>query len=242
MRHIPGGSFLLPLLFAILAAGATFLALNRPSSSTSAAPQTVRIAVAARALDAGSGFGATDVTFNEVPAETAPGDAVRDLSELQNAFASTSIPKGSVVSRANVSVTPLGSHLSTLIPNGMVAITIAVSDVVNAGGFVVPGDHVDILGVISKEATDSATIVLRDVQVLAVASSLLGETQGTSDAKKAISNATGSPQTVDSTVTLAVTIQDAQRLVQVDELGKLRLALRRPPPTTTSSGTSLTNN
>jgi pilus assembly protein CpaB len=241
MRHLSSSSFMLPLLFAVLAAGATFLALNRPATPGSAAPQTQRIAVAARAIDAGSGFGANDVTFNEMPSATVPGDAVHDLSELKDAFASAPIPKGSIVRRANVSVTPLGSHLSTLIPSGMVAVSIAVSDVINTGGFVIPGDHVDVLGIISKEATDSATIVLRDVQVLAVASALLGDTPSTNEAKKAIASATGSPQTMDSTVTLAVTIQDAQRLVQVDEVGKLRLALLRPASSNASSGAPLTS-
>lgn len=220
-------SVILPLLFAVLAAGAAFLALNRSSGTTgSAAAQTVRVAVAARPLDAGSAFGATDVTFNEVASASAPEDAVHDASELQNAFASAAIPKGSVVRRANLTVTPPGSHLSTLIPNGMVAVSIAVSDVINTGGFIVPGDRVAVLGVVTKEATDSATVVLRDVQVLAVSSAILGQNPNTSDSKKT-TGAANNPEAVNSTVTLAVTVQDAQRLVQVDEVGKLRLALLR---------------
>jgi len=187
----------------------------------------VRVAIAARPLDAGSAFGATDVTFNEVANGSAPEDAVHDASELQNAFASTAIPKGSVVRRANLTVTPPGSHLSTLIPQGYVAVSIAVNDVINTGGFIVPGDHVAVLGVVTKEATDSATVVLRDVQVLAVSSAVLGQNPATSDTKKTTTGAATSPTTVDATVTLAVTVQDAQRLFQVDEVGKLRLALLR---------------
>ncbi len=235
-------SVILPLLFAVLAAGATFLALNRPSGTSSAAPQTDRVAIAARALDAGSAFGATDVTFNEVPKGSAPVDAIHDASELQNAFASAAIPKGSVVRRANLTVTPPGSHLSTLIPPGYVAVSIAVNDVINTGGFIVPGDRVDVLGVVTKEATDSATVVLRDVQVLAVSNAILGQNPATSDTKKTATGAASNPTTVNSTITLAVTVQDAQRLVQVDEVGKLRLALLRGASSNLSSGVPQTSN
>lgn len=240
MKRSLGGSFTLPLLFAVLAAGATFLALNRPAPASSAVTPTVRVAIAARPIDAGSSFGATDVTFSDMATTTAGADAVHDLSELQNAFAAVAIPKGAVVRRTNLSVTPPGSHLAALIPTGMVAVSIAVSDVINTGGFIVPGDRVDVLGIVSKEPTDTATIVLRDVQVLAVAQSILGQNPGSGDNSKPA--ATGSPQSLDSTVTLAVTIQDAQRLVQVDEVGKLRLALRRPAATTVTGGVPQTSN
>ena len=144
-----------------------------------------------------------------------------------------------MVRRSNLSVTPLGSHLAALIPTGMVAVSIAVSDVINTGGFIVPGDHVDVLGIVSKEPTDTASIVLRDVQVLAVAQAVLGQNPASGDSSK---SAAGGPQSLDSTVTLAVTIQDAQRLVQVDEVGKLRLALRRPAATTVTGGVPQTSN
>ncbi len=234
---------ILPLLFAVLAAGATFLALNRPSgTASSAAPQTVRVAIAARALDAGSAFGATDVTFNEVSTASAGADAVRDASELQHAFATAAIPKGAVVRRANLTVTPPGSRLATLIPQGYVAVSIAVNDVINTGGFIVPGDHVAVLGVVTKDATDTATIVLRDVQVLAVSNAILGQNPATVDPKKTTTGGATNPTTVNSTVTLAVTVQDAQRLVQVDEVGKLRLALLRGASTNLSGGVPQTSN
>ena len=237
-------SVILPLLFAIIAAGATYLALNRPTGTGGAsAPQTDKVAVAAHPIDAGASFGASDVTFNDVPRGSAPGDAVRDTAQLQNAFASAAIPKGAIVRQSNLSSTPIGSHLSTLIPNGFVAVSIAVNDVISTGGFVVPGDHVDVLGVTSKDATDSASIVLRDVPVLAVSNSVLGQTANSADSKKSTSGAATSPTSLDSTVTLAVTIQDAQRLVQVDEVGKLRLALRRPATNASlSSGVPQTTN
>ncbi|MFA7250270.1 MAG: RcpC/CpaB family pilus assembly protein, partial [Dehalococcoidia bacterium] len=89
------------------------------------------------------------------------------------------------------------------------------------GGFITPGDRVDVLGVVTKEATGVAELVLRDIPVLAVSSVAVGD-EADSDSKAGAEN----PRSLDTTVTLAVTVEEARRLVQVDELGKLRLALR----------------
>ena len=218
--------FVLPLLFALLAGGAVFLALSKPSTPAPATPvETQRVAVAARALDTGAPFRPEDFTIETVANRALPDDAVRDASDLRGAFAAVPVVKGDVVRRSSISTLPPGSRLAAVIPEGSVAISIAVSDVVTAGGFIVPGDRVDILGVVTKEAMDTAIVVLRDVQVLAVSNNIVGANP-VDDAKKKPGN-NDSPQAITSTVTLAVTIQEAQRLVQVDENGKLRLALRR---------------
>jgi pilus assembly protein CpaB len=109
-----------------------------------------------------------------------------------------------------------------------VAVSVAVNDVIRTGGFIAPGDRVDVLGVVSQEATGSAELILRDIAVLAVSNAVVGDAAG--EARTGADN----PRSLDTTVTLAVTPDEARRLVQVDEVGKLRLALRpRTSETTT---------
>jgi pilus assembly protein CpaB len=128
---------------------------------------------------------------------------------------------GEPLMSAKVSNQPAGGGLAVLIPPGRVAVSVAVNDVIRTGGFITPGDRVDVLGVVTKEATGVAELVLRDIPVLAVSSVAVGD-----EAQSGSKTGADNPRSLDTTVTLAVTVEEARRLVQVDELGKLRLALR----------------
>src|SRR5205823_328364 len=125
------------------------------------------------------------------------------------------------------------------IPDGRIAISVGVSDVISTGGFIAPGDRVDVLGVVTKEPSDAAQVVLKDIQVLAVSNTLAGADQPTDTTTTTKARTTANPRGLNTTITLAVTLDEAQRLVQVDELGKLRLALRpRHEPTTAAQSRS----
>ncbi len=103
--------------------------------------------------------------------------------------------------------------LSALVRKGMKAVTIRVNDVEGVGGFVQPGDHVDV--VLTRQlAKGSATteIVLQDARVLAV------DQSADERATKA---------TVPKSVTLEVATVQAQKLWLASSVGNLSLLLRR---------------
>ncbi|HHY29780.1 MAG TPA: Flp pilus assembly protein CpaB, partial [Syntrophaceticus sp.] len=104
------------------------------------------------------------------------------------------------------------------IPAGKRAITVAVDEVAAVGWHLQPGDHVDILGIVTAgEQGKSSVVVLQDVLVLAVGKNTQvtreQETEATIEVK---------------TVTLAVTLQEARPLMFANEEGKMRFALRSP--------------
>ena len=217
-------SILLALLFALLAGGATLYALADRSGTANA--NTTAVFVAAQTLDVGHQLSESDFITQQVPSNTVPKDAVRDAVSVAGSYAALPMVKGEVLLTSKVSATPPGSRLATVIPDGKVAVSVAVNDVISTGGFIAPGDRVDVLGVLSKQATDIASIVLLDIQVLAVSNRIVGLDEGSPSAPK-VAAARDNPRTLDTTVTLAVTIDEAQRLVQADETGTLRLALRQ---------------
>jgi pilus assembly protein CpaB len=103
--------------------------------------------------------------------------------------------------------------LSALVKPGMKAVTIRVNDVEGVGGFVLPGDHVDVVLTRQVEKGNATTqVVLQNTRVLAV--------DQTADERTA-------KATVAKSVTLEVDTVDAQKLWLASSVGSLSLLLRK---------------
>jgi pilus assembly protein CpaB len=105
------------------------------------------------------------------------------------------------------------------IPKGKRAISIAYNEVMGVSGFVRPGDFVDVVTVMTfkrgDEEVDLARILLQNMLVLAT---------GTKKAEGSESNSV--EQSSITTITLAVTPQEAETLTFSEEKGRVRLVLR----------------
>jgi len=103
--------------------------------------------------------------------------------------------------------------LSALVKPGMKAVTIRVNDVEGVGGFVLPGDHVDVV-LTRQKAKGSATteVVLQNTKVLAV---------------DQIADEHSTKAKVAKSVTLEVNTIDAQKLWLASSVGSLSLLLRQ---------------
>jgi pilus assembly protein CpaB len=103
--------------------------------------------------------------------------------------------------------------LSAVIQPGMKAVTIRVNDVEGVAGFVLPGDHVDV--VLTRQVDkDTATndVVLENARVLAIDQQ---------------ADATAFKPSVAKAVTLEVEVADAQKLALAATVGTLSLMLRK---------------
>lgn len=127
------------------------------------------------------------------------------------------------------------------------AVAIKVNEVVGVGGFIKPGDHVDVLLYLRTERetgeVSSAQVVLRNVKVLAYGS-LINETE--SGLKEEIAPATSGKLGVENdrssrkdsrSAILAVPEQDISKLMLADNSGILRLALRSETASTATTST-----
>jgi pilus assembly protein CpaB len=103
--------------------------------------------------------------------------------------------------------------LSALVKPGMKAVTIRVNDVEGVGGFVLPGDHVDVVLTRQIDKGSATTqVVLQNTRVLAVDQSADERAQKAAVAKS---------------VTLEVDTVDAQKLWLASSVGSLSLLLRK---------------
>jgi pilus assembly protein CpaB len=130
------------------------------------------------------------------------------------------------------------SGLAFRVPPGKRALSVNVSEVVTSGGLINPGDFVDVITLFPPaegDRQDTAAIVLQDIEVLAIAQAIQGpavdpQPQGGVAGIGGSRPADGRPEAVARpnarTATLAVTPDQAQKLLIAESKGSIRLALR----------------
>jgi pilus assembly protein CpaB len=103
--------------------------------------------------------------------------------------------------------------LSSLVGPGMKAVTVRVNDVEGVGGFVLPGDHIDVVLTRNKSgASPTSEVVLQNARVLAV--DQLADERATKAA-------------VAKSVTLELDTVDSQKVWLAASVGSLSLLLRK---------------
>jgi pilus assembly protein CpaB len=150
------------------------------------------------------------------PEEAIPAGTFGSIAELTGGgkrIVLASIERNEPVLRAKVTGPGQKATLSAVIQDGMRAITVRVNDVEGVAGFVLPGDHVDVLLTRQQErATGMNDVVLQNARVLAV--------------DQLADDASDRP-TVVKAVTLEVDTVGAQKIALASSLGNLSLMLRR---------------
>lgn len=109
-----------------------------------------------------------------------------------------------------------GAGLTSVIPDGMRAVSLKVDDVIGVAGFVLPGTHVDVIMTGAPKPGEDVTskTILENTQVLAAGQNVQQDAEG-------------KPQTV-QVVTLLVSPEQAQDLALAVVGERIQLALRNP--------------
>jgi pilus assembly protein CpaB len=150
------------------------------------------------------------------PEEAIPAGTFGSIAELTSGgkrIVLASIERNEPILRVKVTGPGQKATLSAVIQDGMRAITVRVNDVEGVAGFVLPGDHVDVLLTRQQERTTGMNdVVLQNARVLAV--------------DQLADDASDRP-TVVKAVTLEVDTVGAQKIALASSLGNLSLMLRR---------------
>ncbi len=179
--------------------------------------KTQEIMVAAADIPVGSRIQEKDVRSVQIPADAIPPGAFGSAKHLLGRGAIVPIAQGEFfISGKNLASENAGSGLSSLIPAGMRAVSVRISDSSAVGGFIQPRSRVDVLMTgISSTGEAQAQTVLRNVEVLANGSRL-------------DRNATGADTQNSPLITLVVSPDDAEKLALAMAQGRIQLALRNP--------------
>jgi pilus assembly protein CpaB len=149
-----------------------------------------------------------------MPAEFVPAGSFSSIAEVVDRVAMQPIVAGEILMRERFTESEDGSTLAAMVGQKMRAFTVRVDVVIGVGGFLLPGNRVDVLAA-RRESGQRATAdtILRDVKVLAV-----DQTAATDKNEPVIVRA----------VTLEVNPEQAEILVKAKEEGSIQLTLRNP--------------
>jgi len=239
---------MLALVSAALSAMLVYVAISRAGGGGKGSESTTTAAVVVAAVDIPA---RTQITEKMVKVEDVP---VNFKSEASYGSVDEVIGKATryplsldeeVTSSKVVSLEPMqgADSLAFVIPKGMRAISINADQVLSAGGLVLPGDYVDIVGVFSLKKADGneeqsyfVRTIIQNVEVLAVAQTITDVPPPAEDGTAAAAadssgtqRARGSeaaPNPEATTLTLLVEPEKAEWVFLAEANGTLRAIVR----------------
>ncbi|MBD0705336.1 SAF domain-containing protein [Pseudomonas sp. E141] len=202
----------------VMGLGAAWMADSWLSARLNAKPDDHlrSVVVATVPIPFGQMVEAQQVTTVRMPMDTIPDDAFDSSEQAVGKIATFDILRGDIVRGARLSEHLGGSTLASLIDPDKRAISVRVDDVVGVGGFLLPGNRVDVLATKTTSAGSNNAVsrtILENLRVLAV-----DQTAGTDKTQPVVVRA----------VTLEMSATEAEALVTAQTEGKLQLALRNP--------------
>ena len=208
-----------------LAARSMFAGASAPQAAAAPQPQGPKVLVAKRALPVGTIITADAVGYQlwlkEMVQDAYFVDGEADMNKLLGTVVRHPITAGEPVTQGALVYPGDRGFLAAALGPGMRAVTIPVSEKTGVGGFIFPGDHVDLMltqsvdgnGGESLKATET---ILKNLRVLATDQKT--ETT-TDDSGKTVVKAF-------RTVTLEATPKVAEEIQVAQTIGTLSLALR----------------
>ncbi len=214
-----GRRFVLILGFALVIGLVTgslvYRAITQKIQVEASVQPTEEIVVAAANLKLGEIVTSQHLRVMSWPKGAVPAGAVRSTAEAMGRMALASIVVGEPLLNTKLSKQPGGKGLlSMLVPENYRGVTIKVDDAVRESGFVSPNSRVDVVvTILDKRGSGERTakVILQNVLVLA--------------AGQAVEMIGNKPVPV-TTVTLALTPEQAENLALAKTEGKLMLATR----------------
>jgi pilus assembly protein CpaB len=187
-----------------------------PAKTTSI--PTRPVVVAAADLDIGAELRREDVRIIDWPANGVPANSISDPKDVIGRGLILPVIENEPFLPMKLASKEAGAGLPPVIPPGLRAVSVRVTEVIGVAGYVLPGTRVDVVATMSPtgNGADMTTkVILTNVQVLAAGTKIDRET----DKNK--------PMPV-SVVTMLVNPEEAERLTLASTEGKIQLALRNP--------------
>ncbi len=208
----------------VLAALLTYFYLSGLQKQQAPSPKVqVQIVTPVQTIEAGTIIKSEMLKAQQISEDEAPPGAVHDISQIEGDIPKENLPAGQPIKLSQMASQRGGVDLSYVVPEGMRAVTVALDPITGVAGFLQPGDRVDVVATFDVAKTVVARTVLQNVELLA-----LGETTIVSKKETEEKEGEKKPEAkAQPNATLAVTPEDAQKLIVSDAKGTIRLALRR---------------
>lgn len=185
-----------------------------PGAAASTEPQTLAV-IAKVPLAAYKPIGGESVMV--APVSVRPQDHFTTLDDVVGRVPLVDIDAGAPVTGRYFQE---GNALARVVPEDHQAISLEISDVIAVGGFLRPGDIVDVLMYVrgGRDVKQQARVLLKDIRVLAYEERIVDRPQGLEDEDD-------KNRRRERTAVVAVPAKDTTRLMLGVSLGDIRLAL-----------------
>jgi len=210
----------------LLAARMVMTNNNTPQQVTVIEPevqvsQTVSVLVATKDVNLGDKLASSNLEWKDWPEDALPSGAITQeadpnaLDTFTGQIAKAPIYSGEPIRSQRLINTDRG-FMAAILPKGKRAIAVAVEAETTAGGFILPGDKVDLIltrQIEGSSVSAASETILENVKVLAIDTTTAGEQD-----QKALSP--------DRTATLELGLEQAEIVAQAQQIGRISLALR----------------
>lgn len=225
MKKMRRRLFIFSIIFAMLSAGAAYLYLESLDDTPEVVVESYTILVAAKNIPARTLITEEMIRAVDVPFESKSELFSNEYEDIVGKYARSEIFKDS---QFHIDGLMLGKEeeLSIKISGNMRAVSVPVNGKTGVANLIKPGDRVDIvifLPAVSENETvlrpDIARMFMQNVEVLAIGSDL------TTESDSLIENSEDKSQST-YLATLAVAVQDVEKIVLAKDIGLLDLVLR----------------
>lgn len=243
MRRAGRNLLLYALVLGLMAAGGAAWYI---STAEAAANPTETVVVAKTRIPARTALTEDLLMVKKLPKGAIHPDASHSMVPFIGKTTKQSISPSEQVLASKLFLSREQTGLAFVLPEGRRAVAINVNETIAAGGLILPGDKVDVIGYCVVEQSVAGTdkkgqmsrsfYSLQATEVLAVAQEIEGEEAASplqpvqTRNAESVMNVTRAPQTKPAakTITLSLTPEEAQRVVLLENHPscRLRLALR----------------
>lgn len=221
MESVNKKVIIIALILSLFTSLLIYVYVNKATAKPAAVENTSTVYVAAKTMPPKYKITEADIKQVKISKDMINSRAVLDKSAIVNKRLKETVVAGEQIIMDRLA-DDKNNSLSFIVPEGMRAVSINVNDQIDVANLIKPGDYVDVIASFDKEEVqklDSVTvypritkIIIQKVEILAFGQSMSANDEKAAEAPK--------------TVTLAVSPQDAEKLVYASEYAVLRLALR----------------
>lgn len=214
---------IISIILAGIAAYLGYSYLKEIEEASMAEPKLIKIIVAAQNIPGRTKIDSSMIKEIEINEESYLLSSIQDRSEIIGRFTKEEILEGELIPRQRL-IQENTEELSLRIKEGKRAISISMSEMSGVGDLIIPGDYVDVYVTLDEYIIDRKTnqtiyphitkLLLQNIKVLAISKEMLKKEEQRAEIPSKYS------------VTLAVDSSEGEKLVQAEDLGRIKLALR----------------
>jgi pilus assembly protein CpaB len=215
---------LVALIIGVVFGLLSFFLLYQKLSSLASQSTPVEILVGKTYIPSRTVLRPDQVEKQSIPEKYVSPSAIRDIKEVDGLITLVPISAGEQILSNKFGLAD--NSLDLTLPQGYRAYTLGVNDTTGVGNLLSPGDKVDIISHVNSDKKQITAIVYQNVLVLATGAQTTPANNPPISTSSPSNSSSNNTENSYSTVTLAVTPDQAEVLTFLEENHPLRLVLR----------------